>query len=708
MRLWRFECRKLWKNKAVCGLIFGCFLLNGILLYWNTKNYDADSRCFPDAVKEVYTELQRVPRIGTEIWLNYELENIDRTIAGLEGVVDADEAYERRNALNHVLENVQAVYGYEDYLEGIEEQADLISSSALFGGGDLFSRRNAKLIPEKYCGLHGLQMKVENPQGVLLATESRMTDLILVILIILLAYFFFCMEREEGTMAFVRHTRYGGRRLGCTKAAVIFTGSLSAALILYGINFAIAWAVYGFGDIGRWIQSVEGYTACPWKIPLWEYFLLFLLAKLAASAVTAGVVIWIAVCGKNLMRTSIALLGITAVEYGFYAMIPPHSWLDILKQCNLFYFMGTEGFFKSYETVNVFCYPVSSVLVCAVAGAVVLAFTVFKISASYERVSQGEYAQKNAGKQLRAGEKRLKGHSLLYYEAYKILWVSGAGILMVVFLVFQFAVCSGEKTYFTLDELYYKNYIQKLEGEVTKEKLDFIREEDRRIAGIEQDLCSLEENGEGMSGEEKQEKRLMLDRQLLCQSAFHQVKEQAQRIGAKGIFLNEVGYGRLLDAGWQVRLAGELMFILILSFHSAFIVEKTARMPSVWNTMPGGKKKIQKRKWLLIATGTAVLCISADAMFCLYCMMHQGIVCLNCPIRYLPGFESWRHITVGGYLAGLCGLKILGGMIACKGIEKISQRTQNATTVLLTAESIAAVCYLLLKYILSWSGKISS
>ena len=52
--------------------------------------------------------------------------------------------------MNYVLEHAEAVYGYERYLEGIEEQARLISHSSLFGGADLFSKRNAALIPEKY------------------------------------------------------------------------------------------------------------------------------------------------------------------------------------------------------------------------------------------------------------------------------------------------------------------------------------------------------------------------------------------------------------------------------------------------------------------------------------------------------------------------------------------------------------------------------
>lgn len=159
MGLWRFEWRKLWKNPMLCGLILGCFLLNGFLVLRQTKSYDEAARCFPDTVRKVYEELSELPEEEQISWLHAELERTESAAAELEGMGDTDGLYERRNALNRVLENLQAVDGYEAYLTGMEEQANVISSSFLFGEGDVFSRRNAEQIPEKYRHLHGLELK---------------------------------------------------------------------------------------------------------------------------------------------------------------------------------------------------------------------------------------------------------------------------------------------------------------------------------------------------------------------------------------------------------------------------------------------------------------------------------------------------------------------------------------------------------------------
>lgn len=701
--MWRFECRKLWKNKLICGLIFGCLFLNILFLYWKTKSYDVDGMCFPNTIKEVYEELESVQEQEKIKWLNHELNSIQQMeeayVPGYAESMD-DAVYERRNALRHALEHTERVNQYEAYLEGIEEQAKLISSSSLFADKDLFSRRNAELIPKKYEYLHGICLKAENSQGVLLATESGMTDVLLVVLIILLAYFCICMEREEGTMAFARCTRYGARKLGITKIMVIFTGSLFGALLLYGSNFIAAWGIYGFGDMGRWVQSIEGYIASPWKISLGGYLIFFLLGKLAATAVAAGLVILAALWGKSALRTSIALLAAAVVEYGLYTALPPHSWLDLLRQCNLFYFMETGSFFKSYETMNLFAYPVPSALVCAVIGIITTAFTLALSAASYERVSQGEYARKSRRRRLVLRKKRLRGHSWIYYEGYKIFWTGGAGILVVAFLLFQFAVYSKEKVHFTLDELYYKNYIQYLEGEMTEDKRSFIKAEGERIQALETELDRLRAKADDVDGAEMQERTLTLERQLLCKTAYSQIQAQAERIGVEGVFLDEVGYRYLLDGEQQVYQIGKILLLLILSFYSVFIVEETAGMPTIWSAFPDGKKKIQAGKWILLTVCIIALCVASDVIFAAYRMQQQSLAASGSQIQYLPGFEDWKHLTVLGYLILLCALKVLLGLVICGVIAVVSKRAKNATTVLLASGSVAGVFYLLMSFVL--------
>lgn len=694
MELCKFEWRKLRKNKLMCGLLLGCFLLNALFLYHQSKSYDKESMCFPESIKKVYEELEEIPQIGRDDWLEHEMEKAEELTAV--SVQENEEAfYERRNALRYVHEHVQGTCQYEKYLDGIERQAAWITGSSLFAQRDLFSRRNAERIPQKYKHLHRISLKAENPQGILLATESRITDLLVVAVVILLAVFFISMEREEGTMAFARCIRYGGKRLGMVKIAIVVAGSLVCTALLYGSNFLIAGILYGFGDLRRGIQSVAGYLASPWRISLGSYFFLFMLGKLAATTVIAAIVVWIALRGKSILSTGIMLLTAAVAEYSLYMAILPHSWMDVARQCNLFWIMRTEHFFQGYETMNVFQYPVSSVLVCGVFGCVLAAAAIWFSVVSYERVSKKEYAGKRRKTRF-CIRKRKKGHSLLYYESYKLLWVSKAGILMVIFLILQFMTYSGEKRFFTLDELYYKNYIQKLEGEVTREKLDFIKKEGKRIEKLEEELHGFAEKEEGMHGDELQQKRRSLEQQLSCQTAYQQIKMQADRIGKSGIFLNEIGYAYLLDKEQQLYQVGKLLIIWLLAFHSAFIVDEMAGMPSVWNTIPNGQKKLRIRKWMVLTGCIVLLCVMSDGIFIVCRMKVQRLSSIDVPIQYLPGFAGWKHISVRGYLAGLCAAKILLGILTCGLFAVLSKKVQNASAVLVVSGSAAGLLYLLL------------
>lgn len=691
MELWRFEWKKLWKNRIVTGLIFGCFILNILLLFWQTGRYDAAGRCFPDSIKKVYQELSCISGEKQKEWLKDEIKKTDRMgeeFSASKGMAP-EAVYERKNALNYVFAHVTDANQYEAYLQEMKKQAKRISSSSLFSEEDLFSKRNAELIPEKYDHLKGLILKPENSQGVRLAVETKTTDLFLAAIVFLLSYFFICMEREEGTMAFAGTAKYGGKRLGKIKIGLILAGSLLGVLFLYAGNFLTAQSVYGFGSFGRWIQSVDGYLKSPWKISVGAYLIWFLIGKAAAALVLSAASIWIALHGKSVLRTSAAFLFLMALEYGLSVNMFPGFFWNLLRWCNLFSFLRTERFFQSYETVNVFGHPVFSMHICLFAAGLLFLFAVWSCIRSYERVSRNRYAKLSGRKRFRRKKVLKGGHSLLYYEGYKIFFTGGAGFVAAVYLLLQFFSCSGERAYFTLDELYYKNYIGKLEGEVTREKIDFIEAEGQRIFGIEQKLSELERDAAG-----NLERTEGLRRQLSCKTAYERILSQAEGIGETGVFLDEVGYTYLLGKERQAHQMEELLLVWVLAFHGAFVMEETARATALLHSVSYGRRQVRRKKWALLIACVTFVCTAADLMSAGYRMKEQGILDLGAALRYLPGFEQWGGISAGGYLAGMCAFKILMGICLCGVIFLSSKRAKNAVVSLLLSGSAAGALYL--------------
>ena len=669
--MWKYEWKKLLGNKAILSMIIGCFLLNGFLVFRQGTQYDEEKRSSPDNIHRIYEEMDSIE--NKQEWLQKEIEKE-------ENAEDMGN-YARRSALIYVLESVEEVENYDGYLENIKIQAKRISRSALFSDTDSFSKRNARQIPKKYDKFEGMTLEVADSQGALLATQSEMTDVLFVVLAVLLTYFFISMEREEGTLAFVRCTKNGGRELGVRKIAIILAGSLVGMLLLYVQNFIIMANLYGFGNLGRPVQSVNGFIGSAWKINLGQYFLLFLCGKLFVACVFVGVITWICLKGKNILRTSVVLVLLVGVEWVFYAKIPSNSWLGILKWCNLFSFIRTENFFQTYETVNLFSYPVSSVIVCSIAGGILFIICIVQSILCYEKVSWGEYAQKKE-KKKREG-RQTKGHGIFFYEFRKVMWINGAGVVLLLFTIGYFMTVSGEKIYFSQDELYYKHYLKELEGEMTAEKTEFIQKEDERIKKLEESEESFDK-----------------ERMLQCKPAFDQVKMQAERIGEKGVFLNEIGFNYLFDKTTFIGRTGLLLLIIMLAFFQTFVMEQIAGMDTVWNTIPEGRKKIQRRKWVILIVSVLLLSIFIEGMFIVHGVKGQQLSGLSEQIKYISAFEGFGNMPIAVYLFLRWGFECLAGIGGLIVIAGVSKKVKNTATVLLVSGGIAGLFYLCMRFII--------
>ena len=578
--------------------------------------------------------------------------------------------YLRRGALNTVLFSVQETQNYAGYLQEMEQQAKRLSQSALFADKDSYSKRNAEKIPERYAHLKNIVPKATDSTGLLLATESKMTDGIAMAIVLLLAFSFFTMEREEGTMAFVRSVRYGGKTLGVQKIVATLSGGVIGVFLLYLQNFLIMGIRFGLGNVTEWIQSVEGFLASPWKIKIIDYIVLFFIGKMLAAAVVSMVIVFLCLRGKTILQTVAMLLGVGVIEYVCYVGSASNSWLSIWKRCNSFSLMNVEKFFETYENVNLFGYPVSSVLLCTLFGTGVFLLCLLGSVKSYEKVSRMEYAQKKGRKFFK---KHTRAHTLIGYEMKKLLFVNGAGVVMLLFLVGQTFYLQNTKTYFSLDELYYKKYLQEMSGPVTSEKMTWLEMEERRIRDLE-----------------KKEPSPEVERQLLCKPAFEQIKNQAERIGEQGVFLDEIGFSYLLDRKNFLLRIGITCGMALLAFFNMFMIETMSGMDTLWNTVPNGRRRILIRKWGLAIGLICVFTICSEGLFLWHGIKEQSLTGCAEPLRYLWGYENYGRVTIRGMIRILAGIGTLGV------IASVSWKVKNGATVLLVAGGILGSIYIAL------------
>ncbi len=159
---------------------------------------------------------------------------------------------------------VSAVAHYGDYLAGIDEEAKIMTSLSLFGNPDTFSYRNIERTPPVYAYLRGTVLPAADSEGILLATEFPLTDVLLLAALLILALSMLVGEREEGTLLLIKPTRRGYLETIAAKLLVMLLCSLCLTLVFYGANLFLSERLLGFGDLSRPVQSNRGKLASPY------------------------------------------------------------------------------------------------------------------------------------------------------------------------------------------------------------------------------------------------------------------------------------------------------------------------------------------------------------------------------------------------------------------------------------------------------------
>ena len=187
---------------------------------------------------------------------------------------------------------------------------------------------------------------------------------------------------------------------------------------------------------------------------------------------------------------------------------------------------------------------------------------------------------------------------------------------------------------------------------------------------------------------------------LQCKPAFDQVKMQAERIGKKGVFLNEIGFNYLFDKATFIGRTGLLLLIIMLAFFQTFVMEQIAGMDTVWNTIPEGRKKIQRRKWVILIVSVLLLSVFIEGMFIVHGVKGQQLSGLSEQIKYISAFEGFGNMPIAVYLFLRWVFECLAGIGGLIVIAGVSKKVKNTATVLLVSGGIAGLFYLCMRFII--------
>lgn len=658
------ELIKAFCKRTTIAIFAVLLILNGVLLYINEtkqtleytpEQYKAayqtleglDTHAAFKQISQKKTELELIQRLsfGEDISQeNCNAEELLKSYKNKDYLEFTNDIYPEIELTDRLFEEISACENYDSYLENIDSTARKMTGISLFADPDSFSYKNIARTPADFAHLKVSKLTAAPSKGVSMATGFLATDLIAILMIMTVVVTIVTREKELDQITLARTTFKGRMPLGIAKLFTCFAVAMAAEILLYAVNFAVSYFTYGFGNLSRQIQSVYEFNGSNLKISVLQYFVLFLAAKLGVYCVFAA-------------------------EAVLYYTIPSTSYLCPLKYINILAYANTKDLFASYLNLNIFGKPVNYMSVFVIS--VIVLLTVLSI-VSVMIFSKQRVIKSRTRKFSLAKFSIFKGRTtnLFFQECYKV-FIGGKALLILIAFAVIIAVSYSpiSESFSSADEVYYKQYMLKFEGEYTSEKQKMINEEDQKFADAQMKMSEEMANSEGDGI------LIMMKYQdiLAPQYAFEAVKAHAEYLQTTedGQFVYDSGYKLLTGdetaGNKDLTLGLTAMAMVMLCLTYVYAVEYQTGANVLLKTSARGREDTFLCKFgigVIIVTIIFALTYTPYFYNVISAYGTRGINAPACSIKSLSNFdisikEYLILISLGRYLALLCAMLII-------------------------------------------------
>lgn len=709
MRLYINECVKAFCRRSTIGIFLALTVLNGVLL-WVYESSKKDQLYTAAQYRAVYDSIEglnadeafdKLSAKSDELRA-MEMISFGEDISYLDESIDSEAMLEKYNSksyleftdnifteqdlISDVLKEVHACAEYDSYLIGIDEQARKMTGISLFADPDSFSYKNIAKTPGDFAHLKGSTLTPAPSKGVDMATGFQATDIAAFLMIMTVIVNIVTREKELEQTVLSRTTYKGRMSLGIAKLMTCFTAALAALILLYSVNFALGFFTYGYGDLGRQIQSVYSFNGSDLKISVIRYLGLFLFAKLGAFCLFAALIYMITSVSNSSVKVYAILAVILAAEAVMYYTIPSASYLCPFKYINLIAFANTHDILAQYLNLNIFGEPFGYKVIFVIS--VIVLLLTFSILAVIFYAKQAVI--QNRTKRITFSIFKGRNTSLFLQECYKIF--IGGKVLFILFAFGAFVWYSytpiNEK-FASADEIYYKQYMLKLEGELTPEKEQFLTNEQRKFEQAQSDMQQEFANGNVFAA-------MKYQNILAPQTAFERVREHTEYLKTtdSGEFVYDSGYklltGDVSAGNKDATLALTALVMLICTLTYVYSIEYKTGAAVLLRTSPRGRGTIFVRKFLIgLIIVTVIYALTYAPYF--YNVLHaygtRQLSASACSMEHLTGWD----ISILAYLVLISVLRYLGLIASMLLIFFISSKAKSFISSLLIETGILIV-----------------
>ena len=587
MLIW-YEFQKVWRRGSFLGLMLLILILNLFLLWY--FNRPAEEEAALSAYKTVCREISGMT----------EEEKLDY-ISGLEDTELKDELYEE----------ISAVSGYDEYLESVQETAAQLGGISIFQTGEKeenFVSRNIQKSAADHAGMTSENIRWFPSKGVVMAAESQVTDLFLLLSVFLFVGQLITEEKTKGFFAITRTTRLGTGRDLTARILALLIHCCIVSIVLYGSSLLFAWGTAGLGDLTAALPSLAPYMQTSLEISVGEFLLLGVLTKTVCIFAAGLFLTACAVFASHSFVPWLAGVGFLGANGLLYVLIPPYSRLNLLKYLSFFGVLRTDEIYGKYLNLDLAGFPVSR-MICTW---LVLAMGILAgCIAAFGLYCKGN--RHNVTKTIHFLQLPFRFcDSLLRHEGYKILIANRVLFILAAFSALIAWTDLGKTYTPSAGEQYYQELMLSLEGELTGEKENILESEKERFAEASAQIERIDSMAaEGTISEEAaDEQKEKWYSQLVFYPWFERVLDQYDYISADGgVFVYDTGYLYLsgqMDSSFRLDLL-LLSLCFSLAFSNVMAMEDSKGMWGLLAASRAGRKRVMLSKWLVCVLASAIM-----------------------------------------------------------------------------------------------------
>lgn len=572
------------------------------------------------------------------------------------------------------------VASYPEYRETLVSDAERMLRLPIFVKPGTFGYRNIEATLEAYQVLPEITVRPVPAKGAATLFQGSVPGVLMLFFLLYLCIPLYLSEREEGTVRITRTCVKGRKTLARTKLVVFFLGTFVMQLLLFCVRFVVLDVMYGFPDLSLSIQSVSGFQGCVLPITIGQYFLLnFMLRYVVLCLCAVCMAVFCSLCSST-KKAYAGILAFFLLHVILYDTVSANASYGALHFLNIWGILRFDAI-GSYLNLNLFGMPVAclpAVMVFIGVGLVTLTF-----------IAVRAFCKKPVNGHRREKSRKVRGvipqtTSVFLHEGRKLFFDQRVLLILLVVLVVQGFRYKDREASYSMDEYYYRYYMEMLSGPLTPEKENFLEKEMLRF----QELHKMDNTN------------INVQKALNAEAGFQRAYSRYLHLTRtkNGEFFYDTGYRYLLagdtyEADMLLMVTAVVLFTLTAA--GVFCGDTENGMLQLLTTTRNGKKGIGAR---LIWGSVLAVCIWLLVYLPdLICTLKQyGIQGLSAPAQSIALLADVEHLLLKEYLGLLYMTRLLSLLVLSGVVYLLAYFTKSTAVTVFGTLTIFTVPALLL------------